>query len=306
MRKTDSGWRDAGLASWHESRGIGCPAPGMTFVMVEYDRGQPVGIVNYVRRGETLPRGKDVARTYAGFGELSGPNGPLPFLTAVYDPYNWAMTLYAHNPAARALMPTDHKLNQVSEYEFAAILYRMRGRYIADELDPSVVLNADGWNRFRGPVRGEEAWPGQFMSIRRREYEPEYQARWSSLLPCVDIDLAVVDERGRLALVADYKSTSATARRNTSSSALGSLYAGGDAGYSERVPAYLVRGGTAMWHRGVHVHPLNLSAVQHLSFALGHLDADPTLLSEVITQGEGPDVWHQLTEAQWEGVLALA
>lgn len=306
MRKTDSGWRDAGLASWHESRGIGCPAPGITFAMVEYDRGQPVGIVNYVRRGETLPRGEDVARTYAGFGELSGPNGPLPFLTAVYDPYNWAMTLYAHNSVARAVADMDGKVTRVSEYEFAAILYRMRGRYIADELDPSVTLCGNPWNRFQGPVRGEEAWPGQFMSIRRREYEPEHQARWSSLLPCVDIDLAVVDERGRLALVADYKSTSATARRNTSSSALGSLYAGGDAGYSERVPAFLVRGGTAMWHRGVHVHPLNLSAVQHLSFALGHLDADPTLLSEVITQGEGPDVWHQLTGVQWEGVLALA
>lgn len=306
MRKIDSGWRDAGLTAWHESRGIGCPAPGMTFVMVEYDRGEPVGIVNYIRRGEALPRGEDVVRAYAGFGELSGPNGPLPFLTAVYDPYNWAKTLYAHNPAARALMPYDQKMNQVSEYDFAAILYRMRGRYIADELDRSVQLNTDGWNQFRGPVRGEEAWPGQFMSLRRREYEPEHQARWSSLLPCVDIDLAVVDERGKLALVADYKSTSATARRNTSSSALGKLYAGGDAGYSERVPAFLVRGGTAMWHRGVMVHPLNLSGTRHLSFALGHLDADPTLMAEVINGQGRADVWHQLTEAQWEGVLSLA
>lgn len=309
MRKTDSGWRDAGLAAWHESRGIGCPAPGMTFVMVEYDRGQPVGIVNYIRRGEALPRGEDVTRAYAAMGDLVGSlDGPLPFLTAVYDPYNWAMTLYAHNPAARALMPTDHKLNRVSEYGFAAILYRMRGRYIADELDPSVTLSGNPWNRFllRGGQPREEAWPGQFMSIRRREYEPEHQARWSSLLPCVDIDLAVVDERGRLALVADYKATSATARRNTSSTALGSLYRTGENGFKTRVPAYLVRGGTAMWHRGVHVHPLNLAAVQHLSFSLGHLDADPTLLSEVITQGEAPDVWHQLTEAQWAGVLALA
>ena len=308
MRKTDSGWRDAGLAAWHESRGIGCPAPGMSFVMVEYDRGQPVGIVNYIRRGETLPRGEDVARAYAALGDLVGClDGPLPFFTAVYDPYNWAFTLYAHNNVARAVAAMDGKVTRVSEYEFVSVLYRMRGRYIADELDPSVVLYADGWNRFRGPVPGDEAWPGQFLSIRRREYEPEHQARWSSLLPCVDIDLAVVDERGKLALVADYKSTSATARRNTSSSALGNLYAGGGAGYSERVPAFLVRGGTAMWHRGVMVHPLNLTGTRHLSFALGHLDADPTLLSEVITGQARADVWHQLTESQWSDVLiALA
>lgn len=306
MRKTDSGWRDPGLSAWHEARRMHCPAPGMSFVMVEYDRGEPVGLVNYIRRGEALPRGEGVVRVYTGLGELSGPNGPLPFLTAVYDPYNWAMTLYAHNPAARALMPRDQKMNQVSEYEFVSVLYQMRGRYIADQLDRSVQLGTDGWNRFQGPVRGVEAWPGQLMSLRRREYEPEHQARWDSLLPCVDIDLAVFDRRGKLALVADYKATYTTARRNTSSSALGKLYAGGEAGYEERVPAFLVRGGTAMWHRGVMVHPLNLSGTRHLSFALGSMDADPTLMAEVISGQARADVWHELTEEEWAEVLRLA
>lgn len=307
MRKADSGWRDSYLAEWHSGHGFDVPAAGVTLPMVEYDRGVPVGVVNYLRRGHMLPGGPDVAATYTAYSRLYRLDGaPLPFLTCQYDPSNWAMRLFPHNLAAKQLLDAKDWV-PVTEYEYVAKLYELRGRYIADELDASVVLNSGPWSRFvrSGQFTRPEVWPGEFMSQRRREYEPEHQTRFSQRNPCVDMDLAVVGRDGHLALVVDYKASGTRTARGTNSQALSSLFTGHE-GSLRTVPAMMVQYApqNAAW--GVRVHPLNLAAQQHLAFALGHTGAPVDLLAEVIGEAGEPDAWHELSESQWLDVLRVA
>lgn len=307
MRKADSGWRDSYLAAWHSGHGFDVPAAGVTLPMVEYDRGVPVGIVNYIRRGHMLPGGPDVAAAYMAYSRLYRSDGaPLPFLTCQYDPSNWAMRLFPHNLAAKRLLDAKDWV-PVTEYEYVAKLYELRGRYIADELDASVVLNSGPWSRFvrSGQFTRPEVWPGEFMSQRRREYEPEHQTRFSQRNPCVDADLTVVGRDGYLALVVDYKASGTRTARGTNSQALSSLFTGYEDS-RRAVPAMMVQYApqNAAW--GVRVHPLNLAAQQHLAFALGHTGAPVDLLAEVIGDAGEPDAWHELSESQWLDVLRVA
>lgn len=216
-RKHDTGWRDGRLPELHRTLDIPMPMAGMTFPMFEYDRGEPVGLINYIRRGDTLPRGPGVADAYAALGDLRSNLGvELPFITAIYDPRNWAFRLFAHNKAAIRLLGTDVWLN-CTELHFARLLYHMRGRAM---LAPSILadfgveFSEASWLGYEGQQR-VVGWPGQDMSARRRAYEPESVMdeynRWRRVpfndrAPCADIDLAVVSDATRqVSLLVEFK-----------------------------------------------------------------------------------------------------
>lgn len=217
MRRHDSGWRDGRLAITHAAYGLNLPLAGMDLPMVEYDRGEALAVINYVRRDRALPRGENVGRAFEAVASLRRDDGPrLPFLTAQYDPRNWAFRLFGHNDAARDLLGTGGWL-AVTEQHFARLLYRLRGRVMPD-LEPfGVSFSTAPWLQYDGQQK-VTSWPGQDMSVRRRAYEPETQlgsdSRWrrvpfSLRNPCADIDLAVVGRSGAVSLLVDYKLASA-------------------------------------------------------------------------------------------------
>lgn len=299
-RKPDSGWRDESLNKWHVANGFPCPAAGMALPMIEYDRGQAVGLVNYIRRGDPLPSGSQVAAAYRAFGHAYPGKGsePLPFLTAVYDSRNWAMQLFPHNDAARSLLG-DEGPYVVTEKHFAAILYLMRDRTMPDMFGYGVEWSTAPWLRLE-PL-GERAslpFPCADMSARRREYEPTVSAPMRVKLPCLDIDLAVVDHEDSLSLVVDYKRFGAACDvAGTNATALASL--AGRTG--PPVPAFMTRYFGQPGSYGFEAYPLNRAAASLLAYSLGSLDD-----VDAMARAVAGDLWVRLTEPQWLGVLKAA
>jgi hypothetical protein len=305
MRKDDSGWRDGALNDWHARHGFPCPAAGMVLPMIEYDRGRAVGLVNYVRRGDALAHGKEAAATFAAFRNVGGGYGDqLPFLTAQYDPRNWAMCLFPHNPAAAGLLDNEEANSRgwvtVSEECFAGLLYAMRGRELPDLFGYDVTWSESEWLRLE-PLgeRPELPFPCSDMSARRRLYEPRGSAPMRVKLPCLDIDLAVTDQNDRLALVVDYKRMSAVCDPSgTNATALASLWSRSD----HQVPAFMTRYfGVEPGRYRFETMPLNASAQHLLCYALGANDANDETLARAVGGG-----WVRLSEPQWLDVLRIA
>ena len=295
-QKFDSGWRDQRLNLVHAAWDIPFPVAGMTLPMVEYDRGEALAVISYIRRDvAALPKGADVGQAYAAFSSLRGPLGTLlPFITVQYDPRNWAMQLFAHNAPAAALLGVDERQwLPCTELHFARTLYRLRAHHLPEHVSGSIDFSTAPWLRHDGalPVTG---WPGQDMSVRRRDYEPTGNGvRFSDRNPCTDVDLAVVGRRsGQVALVVDYKLHSAYIQpdHKTHKAMAGLLDADG-----QSVPSMIVRYDPSGDHWRYDALPLNASA-QALLYRF--LEASGAL---------GPDScenWTILSEAQWEGLLS--
>ena len=265
--RTDTMWRDPHLALWHAARGIPFPAAGMTLPMVEYDRGAPVGLISYIRRDVTLPTGGD---SYLALASLYSVNGNhLPFITAVYDPFNWAFRLIGHNHAGRKLLGTEGWRTCTEQY-FVGVLYQMRGRLVPDLESYGVHLSNASWYEDCLTVADEDQlpWQNADMSQRRRAYEPVRadgrSIRFNMLNPCADIDLAVSSGDGRLRLLVDYKGPGARVNTaNTTHLAIGSLYRRG--GYQV---AYMVAR-TRSDEPGVEILPVNSAARKLTNMAEG-------------------------------------
>lgn len=306
MRKIDSGWRDVDLNDWHVRHEFPCPAAGMALPMIEYDRGIAVGLVNYMPRDAAKPRGSDVASSYRAFATLAGPvkRDQLPFLTAEYDRRNWAMNLFPHNAAADALLDNENDFGRgwvsVSEERFAELLYAMRGRTVPDMFGYGVEWAKSEWLRLE-PLGGrpEQPFPCADMSARRREYEPATSAPMRVKLPCLDVDLAVMDQDDRLALVVDYKRMGAVCdTAGTNARALASLTT--VSGFN--VPAFMTRyfGSASSGYR-FETYPLNGTASCHLAYVLG-VGGTAWELADAVAGHR----WVRLTEGQWLNVLRVA
>jgi hypothetical protein len=272
----------------------------MVLPMIEYDRGVPVAVVNYLNRSWDLPVGDDVTRAYKAFGQLLG----LPFFTVRYDPCQWAYQVKGHNEAALRFLSHQRTWIELTEVQFADFLYRLRGRISPDLRPYGVDFNRAPWDPSLVLGPQAEPWPGQLMSQRRRNFEPVQQVRATWRNPCLDIDLAVVNRDRRVALVVDYKAPEArVSLDSTNMKALSSLRQ--DDGSS--VPAMVVRYGYSVDASGFRneqtwafkVHCLNATARSQLSFALGHVGAVNWALASVVADEE----WTDLTEAEWVAVL---
>jgi hypothetical protein len=301
-RRTDTGWRDSLLAQRHLNYGFMAPAPGMILPMIEYDKGRAVGVVSYLPLSTAKPSGPDVASAYRAFGILydSAAMDRLPFLTARYDRSDWSFEVYPHNESARVLVGRSGWL-RVSESGFAELLYGMRGRELPDLSSYGVTwnttLSGSSADAFDGLA---EKWPGQAVSIRRRDWEPETSVPFRLRVPCLDVDFAVVDRDDRLALLVDYKAAGGRLPVNLQHpnlKALASITTGPGARFN--VPAYVAEytPGRSLW--SFRVHCLNRSAELHLAYALGATDASTEALAETVSGA----TWVDLSEPEWVNVL---
>jgi hypothetical protein len=296
-KKFDSGWRDQRLNLVHAAWDIPFPVAGMTFPTVEYDRGEAIAVVNYIRRDvAALPKGADVGQAYAAFSSLRGPLGTLlPFITVQYDPRNWAMQLFAHNePAAELLGIDERQWLLCTELHFARTLYRLRAHHLPEHVSGSIDFSTAPWLRHDGalPVTG---WPGQDMSVRRRNYEPTGNGvRFSDRNPCTDVDLAVVGRRsGQVALVVDYKLHSAYIQPDHKTH---KAMAGLINGVGDQIPSMIVRYDPTGDRWRYEVYCLNGSA-KHLLQAI-------MIDTNAVSPRWTADGWVLVDEARWEGLLS--
>lgn len=132
-----SGWRDEAISRRHRQWGFNCPGVDLDFVMVEYNHGQPVALVEYKeRRAAPLQTNHP---TYQALRALADGyrNGPLPFFVARYCSTDWwFMVTPLNEPAQRHYQ---HCAGQVlSEQRFVRSLHLLR-KHTLDACDVAAI-----------------------------------------------------------------------------------------------------------------------------------------------------------------------
>ncbi len=122
VKQERTGWRDEKLSERHRSWGWDCPAIDIDFLMVEYDEGKSLAIVEYKNENATPQK-----RTHASYQALIdlGNRACLPvfFVRYATDFSWWKVT--ALNEYAEEFVP---KTIKITEKEWVEILYSLRGR----------------------------------------------------------------------------------------------------------------------------------------------------------------------------------
>ena len=119
-----TGWRDQEISARHRAWGFNCPAVDLDFLMVEYNLGYPVAVVEYKSHHARLSNLKHP--TYRALGELYDRDGKqLPLFIVRYWPTTWAFRVLALNDSAQQWLQPDTWVD-MSEREFVTGLYRLR------------------------------------------------------------------------------------------------------------------------------------------------------------------------------------
>ena len=122
VRPERTEWRDLEMSVRHRKWGCDCPAVDIDFLLVEYDRGQPVALVEY-KHERAAPQyiTHPSYRALIMLGNLAG----LPVFTVRYAGDFSIWKVMPLNKAAERYCP---KRVAMDELEWVTLLYRMRGR----------------------------------------------------------------------------------------------------------------------------------------------------------------------------------
>lgn len=132
------GFRDESISRRHRLWGFNCPAVDIDFLMVEYNVGKPVALVEYKYY---LAKRPDFAHaTYRSLRLLAdGYNeGPLPFFLSLYSRDDWSFRVIPVNDTAKQHFQDGEHL---SELEYVKRLYRMRRMVLAATIMPNLNTN---------------------------------------------------------------------------------------------------------------------------------------------------------------------
>lgn len=129
VRAERTGWRDQEISQRHRMWGWNCPAVDLDFLMVEYNVGRPVGLIEYKHYRAKKP---DILHpTYRALAELADVAN-LPFLVAFYWPESWSFCVLPVNEYAKKHY-TDWQ--PLSEREYVAGLYKLRRLKLAETIE---------------------------------------------------------------------------------------------------------------------------------------------------------------------------
>lgn len=129
------GFRDEGISRRHRMWGFNCPAADLDFLMVEYNIGKPVALVEYKYYLHKITDFRHP--TYRALQCLADEHssGALPFIVSLYSRDDWSFRVYCVNEAAKKHFTSGEHL---SEYEYVQRLYRMRRMVLADTVGPKL------------------------------------------------------------------------------------------------------------------------------------------------------------------------
>jgi hypothetical protein len=128
VRKERTGWRDEEISARHRIWGWNCPAVDLDFLMVEYNIGKPVGVIEYKHARARMPNMQHP--TYRALCELADMSA-LPFMVVFYYPPQWAFKVHPVNAVARQNFAEGQMM---TERQFVMSLYRMRRLTLASHL----------------------------------------------------------------------------------------------------------------------------------------------------------------------------
>ena len=168
VRQERSGWRDLSLSQRHREWGFNCPAVDLDFLMVEYNIGKPVGLIEYKHHLGMVPDFRHP--TYRALTELADIAG-LPFIVSFYWPNIWAFRTTPVNEIARKAF-VDGRI--YTEREFVTELYRLR-RFVLTEHLKSLLKDErpcagmtyplPSIDEGRWSTNSRESGPGDFRQI---------------------------------------------------------------------------------------------------------------------------------------------
>ena len=120
VKQKRTGWREQQISERHRQWGFNCPAVDLDFLLVEYNIGKPVAVVEYKRYGALEPNLKHP--TYRALSELAN-GAKIPFIIVFYWPKIWAFQAYPVNKYAKEHFVWGEKF---SEDGFVKKLYQLR------------------------------------------------------------------------------------------------------------------------------------------------------------------------------------
>lgn len=111
--------------------GCNCPAVDLDFLLVEYNIGKPVALVEYKHIGAWVPDIKHA--TYRALADLADGYRleGLPFLITFYSNEDWWFRVHPINQMARKHFSDGQIL---TEREYVTTLYRIRAFKVKDDV----------------------------------------------------------------------------------------------------------------------------------------------------------------------------
>lgn len=143
VRQERTGWRDESISARHRLWGFNCPAVDLDFLLVEFNVGLPVALIEYKADAAAVPN--LLHPTYRALCALAdGYNqGPLPFMIVRYDPVYWAVKVCPVNDAARKHFTEDETL---CEHDYVRKLYYLRRLVLTQHIEGSLsTIIPFGW-----------------------------------------------------------------------------------------------------------------------------------------------------------------
>lgn len=116
-----NGYRDEWISSIHRKWGWNCPAIDVDMIMIEYDDGEPVAIIEYKHINASQQSMSE--RALRPLRRLS-ERAQLPFFLVVYNDSDITFCITPRNRMAVEMRIS----GTMSERDYVDALYRMRGR----------------------------------------------------------------------------------------------------------------------------------------------------------------------------------
>lgn len=136
VRVERTGWRDQEISNRHRMWGFNCPCVDLDFLVVEYNLGKPVALVEYKAKGAKEPL-LDHA-TYRALKLLADGYSatPLPFMVVFYRTDIWAFQVRPINDEAKKWFSNKEVL---TERDYVSRLYEMRNLALKEGLLPHLM-----------------------------------------------------------------------------------------------------------------------------------------------------------------------
>lgn len=122
-----TGWRCEDISRRHREWGFNCPAVDLDFLMVEYNLGAPVALVEYKHHKVTYPVNLNHA-TYRAIHALADI-AQVPFFLSFYWPETWAFYVVPVNARAQEVY-CDEARRMLTEQRYVKSLYFLRQQVI--------------------------------------------------------------------------------------------------------------------------------------------------------------------------------
>ena len=134
VRKERTGWRDEAMSIRHREYGYDCPAVDIDFLMLEYDNGNPVAIIEYKNeRAAPVDLGHPSYKALKRLADLSNIHF---FLVRYASDFSW-WTITPVNSSSFSVSKIKTSLT-VDEVRYVRFLYYLRGRELPNDIKEKV------------------------------------------------------------------------------------------------------------------------------------------------------------------------